>query len=252
MTAIELAREWCPPPLPRRFRGPARHVRPVVLTGDPVADALRSMPPHFTTTFTPTAPTFSSPVAATAYATATAPNTTVTLDLTTKFGAWLHCRVGRAVATALTRSAYVAIRRTFNSSSTNRMPATTYDFISSIAAVNATTVSSGGAAAATTMVLTSGTGFAAQQICFTCHSSTDAARAEWFSIDNLTTATITIDDSNGFLITHNSSDIVTNGADVGSVWIPGGDVWSITPINNSGQAVIMAVDAAVYASDTGT
>lgn len=198
----------------------------------------------------PTSPTFSTPIAATAFATASAPGTTVTLDLTAKFGAWLYCRIGRAVATALTRSAYIAIRRQCNNTIIH--PANNYDFISSTAAVNATTVSSGGASAATTMVLASGTGYAAQQTVFTCHSSTDATRAEWFQIDDLSTATITIDRSTGFRTSHSASDIVTNGADVATIWIPGGDIWEITPINNSGQALIMAVDAAVYASDTTT
>lgn len=199
------------------------------------------------TTITPTAMTFSSPIAATSYATSTTPGTTVTLDLTTKFGAWLYCRIGRNAATALTRAAYLAIRRSVNGSSTLRHPASNYDFISSIAAVSATTVSSGGAAGATTMVLASGTGFAAGNVCL---AQLSGARAEFFTIDNLTTATITIDDSAGFLVTHNASDVVTNGADCGTIWLPGGDIWRITPVNNSGQTVVMAVDAAVYASDT--
>lgn len=201
------------------------------------------------TTFTPTVFTFSTVITAASFATSTTPGTTQTLDLTTKFGAYLICQIGRNAATALTRYGYIAIRRSFNSSATIRTPANNYDFISSTAAVNATTVSSGGAAAATTMVLASGTGIVANQ---TLCANSSGARVEFFTIDNLTTATVTIDDSAGFLITHNASDAVTNGADCGVVWIPGGDVWRITPVNNSGQTLVMACYAEVYASDTGT
>lgn len=199
------------------------------------------------TVFTPTAPTFSTPITPASFATSTTPGTTVTLDLTVAYGAWLHCRIGRNAATALTRAAYIAVRRQVNNTIIH--PANSYDFISSTAAVNATTVSSGGGAGATTMVLASGTGYAAGQIC--C-ANLAGARIEFFSIDNLTTATITVDRSGGFRTTHNASDVVTNGADVGSIWLPGGDIWEITPVNNSGQTVIIGVDAAVYASDTGT
>ena len=193
----------------------------------------------------PTSPTFTTPIAATSYSSNTAPNTTVTLDLTTKFGAWLHGRIGRNIAGALTRSAYIAIRRQDNNTIIH--PVTTYDMISSTAGVTATTVSSGGASGATTMVLASGTGFAAGDIC--C-AQLAGARCEFFAITSLVTATITVDRSGGFRTTHNPSDVVTNGADVFSVWIPGCDIWEITPINNSGQTVVMALDAATYASDT--
>lgn len=197
-------------------------------------------------TFNPTSPTFSTPIAATSYATSATPGTTVTLDLKTKFGAWLYGRIGRNAATALTRAAYIAVRR--QADNTIIHPADNYDMVSSITAVNATTVSSGGASGATTMVLASGTGFAAGQIC--C-AQLAGARCEFFKITDIATATITIDRSGGFRTTHNASDVVTWGADVFSVWIPGGDIWELTPVNNSGQTVIMAVDAAVYASVTG-
>lgn len=198
-------------------------------------------------TITPTSPTFSTPIGATSYATSTSPGTTVTLDLKTAFGARLYCRIGRNAATALTRSAYLAIRRQCNNTIIH--PDTAHDFISTIAAVNATTVSSGGASGATTMVLASGTGFAAYQ---TVCAQLSGARCEFFQICNLTTATITVDRSGGFRVTHNASDVVTNGADVGTRWLPGGDIWEITPVNNSGQTVVMWVEAAVYASDTST
>ena len=198
------------------------------------------------TTFTPTAPTFTQILAATSFSSSATPNTTYVLDLTVKFNAKLFFRIGRNVGTALTRSAYFAVRPTGNAS--YMIPATTYDFNSSTAAVNATTVSSGGASGATTMVLASGTGYAAGQICCT---QLAGARCEFFGITDLTSATITIDRSTGFYTSHNASDVVTNGADVGWIVLPQGDKYEITPINNSGYTVIMACDASIYASDTG-
>lgn len=196
-------------------------------------------------TANPTSPTYSSPIATTSYSTSATPGTTVTLDLRTAYGAWLYGRIGRNAATALTRAAYIAVRRTDND--TILHPQNAYDMVSTIAAVNATTVSSGGASGATTMVLASGSGFAAGQ---TCLAQLAGARAEFFQITDLATATITIDRSTGFRVSHNASDVVTNGADTFTVWIPGGDIWELTPVNNSGQTVVMALDAAVYASDT--
>lgn len=196
-------------------------------------------------TINPNAPTFSTPIAAASFASSATPGTTVTLDLATKYGAWLHGFIGRDAATALTRAAYIAVRRQINN--TRILPVSTYDMVSSTAAVNQTTVSSGGASGSTTMVLASGSGFAAGQ---TCCAQLSGARVEFFRITDLTTATITIDRSGGFRTSHNASDRVTNGADVFSLFIPGGDIWEITPVNNSGQTVVMMLEAAVYASDS--
>lgn len=196
---------------------------------------------------TPTAPTFSTPIAAASFATATTPGTTVQLDLKTKFGAWLYVRIGRNAATALTRAAYAAVRRT-NGDGTI-LPGNQYDCVSSTAAVSATTVASGGAAGAQTVVLTSGTGFAAGDVA--CLQLA-GARCEFVRAMDLTTATITIDRSGGFRVAHNAGDVVTNGADAFQVWLPGGDIWEITPVNNSGQTVVISVEAVTYASDTST
>lgn len=199
------------------------------------------------TTFTPTVMTYSTPIAASSIASGTLPGTTVTVDLTTKFGAWLYCRIGRTTTSALTNAAYIAIRRQVNN--TLIYPSVNYDFVSSIAAVNSTTISSGGSSSNTSIVLAAGAGFTNRQI-ICIHSS--GARVEFAALIGLSASTVWVDRSVGFRLTHNASDVVSNGADVGNVWIPGGDIWELTPINNSGQTLVFAVDAAVYASDTGT
>lgn len=200
-----------------------------------------------TASVTPTTPTFVTPIPIASYAASATPNSRYSLDLTSKFGATLNMYIGRNVATALTRSARICVRRTING--TSRVSSDAYDLISTTVACNATTVSSGGAANAATMVLASGTGYAADQWC--C-ANLSGVRAEFFRISDLTTATVTNDHPSGFLISHNASDVVTNGADVTSIWVPGGDLWDIWFTNNSGQTLIAMCEAAVYASDTVT
>lgn len=200
-----------------------------------------------TASVTPTTPTFVTPIPIASYATSATPNSRYSLDLTSKFGATLNLYIGRNAATALTRSARICVRRTVNG--TLRGSSDIYDLVSSTAAVNATTVSSGGAQNAATMVLASGTGFVADQWC--C-ANLSGARAEFFQISDIATATVTHAHPSGFLVTHNASDVVTNGADVTTVWLPGGDFWDIWFLNNSGQTLIAQVTAAVYSSDTVT
>lgn len=193
---------------------------------------------------TPTSPTESQLLAPTSYASSATPGTRIDLDLRGKWGANLTIKIGRNAASALTRAAEMQIRKVLNSVAS---PNQNYDCISSIAAVNATTVSSGGASGAATMVLASGTGFASGQLCL---AQLAAARAEWFTIDDLATATITNSRGGGFTVTHNASDVVTNGADVFNVWLPGNTQYEITPVNNSGQTVVMAIDISEDRSDT--
>jgi hypothetical protein len=200
-----------------------------------------------TVTTVPTAQTFSTAISPTSYSTSATPGTAVALDLRGKEGAWVLVRIGRNAATALTRSAYVSIRRTDDDTIIH--PDNSYDCISSTVAVNATTVSSGGAAGATTVVLASGTGFAAgQQVCL----QLSGARCEFVQITDLNSATITIDRTAGFRVSHDASDVVTNGADIFTRWVPGGDQWTITPVNNSGQTVVMSVEVQVANGYTGT
>lgn len=194
---------------------------------------------------TPTSPTYSSVIAVASFSSSATPGTTVTLDLKTKFGAYLYVRIGRNAATALTRAGYVAVRPTDNQ--TLIFPNTNYDCVSSTGAVNATTLSAGASIGATTASLTSATGFAAgQTVCL----NSSGSRIEFAQVCDLTTTTITIDRSGGWRVAHNSGDTITWGADVFRVWLPGMDVYEITPVNNSGQTLIIGVDAAVYDSDT--
>ena len=197
------------------------------------------------TIFTPTPGAFTNLVPATALASGTTLGTKQTLDLTGKVGAFLYARIGRNAATALTRSGYLAVRPTgkgtFNST------ATAYDRISSAGACAATTVASGGAAAATSVVLTSGTGFAAGDV--VCLQLA-GARLEFGRVIDLTTNTLTVDQA--FRTSHSAADVACNGSDVfDRLWLPGDEIYEVTPVNNSGQTLIFMADYLPYASDQG-
>lgn len=171
-----------------------------------------------------------------------------TLDLKTKFGAWLYVRMGRRVATALTRSAYVAIRRTDNDSLV--LPNQMFDAISQTATAQSNTLSANTAVGDGTCVLTSASGFAiGDTICL--HSDdTNAQRVEFARIVNIATNTLTLE--RNMLVAHTSGDRVTSLADVQSIWLPGNEKYEIRCINNSGQSVVFAIDCVTDEGETFT
>ena len=171
-----------------------------------------------------------------------------TLNLKTKFGAWLYVRMGRRVATALTRSAYVAIRRTDNDSLV--LPNQMFDAISQTAVAQSNTLSANTAVGDGTCVLTSATGFAiGDTICL--HSDdTNAQRVEFARIVNIATNTLTLE--RNMLVAHTSTDRVTSLADVQSIWLPGNETYEIRCINNSGQSMVFAIDCVTDEGETFT
>lgn len=197
---------------------------------------------------TPTTPTFLSPAPIPVAVLADgAIGTVYTLDLRTKFGAWLLTRIGRRAATALTRAGYVAVRRTFSGGFTH--PSTAYDRVSNVAAAASTTVASGGASGTNTVVLTSATGFSiGDTICL--HSDDSSAnRVEFSRITGISTNTLTVE--RNFTVSHNAGDRVTNQADVfDALWVPGGDQYAIYAVNSSGQGLVFHAEAETYDSDT--
>lgn len=171
-----------------------------------------------------------------------------TLNLKTKFGAWLYVRMGRRVATALTRSAYVAIRRTDNDSLV--LPNQMFDAISQTAVAQSNTLSANTAVGDGTCVLTSASGFAiGDTICL--HSDdTNAQRVEFARIVNIATNTLTLE--RNMLVAHTSADRVTSVADVQSIWLPGNETYEIRCINNSGQSMVFAIDCVTDEGETFT
>lgn len=169
-----------------------------------------------------------------------------TLDLKTKDGAWLYVRMGRRVATALTRAAYVAIRRSDND--TIVLPIQTYDVISQTAAAQSNTLSAGTSIGDGSITLTSATGFAiGDTICL--HSDdTNANRVEFARVTNIATNTLTLE--RNLRVAHNSADRVTSLADVRAIYVPGGEHYEIRCINTSGQSIVFAIDQVTEEGDT--
>lgn len=196
-------------------------------------------------TVTKTTPTFTQVEAPVVLASGSL-GTQRTLDLTTRVGAWLHVRMGRRAATALSRSAYVSVRATDNN--TLVLPNPMFDAISQTATAQSNTLSAATSIGDGTCVLTSATGFAiGDTICL--HSDDSAAnRVEFARIVAIATNTLTLE--RNMRLAHNSADRVTSLADVTAIWLPGGDVYEIRCVNNSGQAMVFAVDAVVDMGDT--
>ena len=194
-------------------------------------------------TINPTSPTYSNPEPPLAASNGTV-GSVRTLDLKTAFGAWVTCFIGRSVATALTRSALVAIRRTHNN--TDAIPSTVYDAVSTTGAAIANTLSAGASQNATTITLTSATSFAVGDVI--CISPATTTRMSWNRILSISSNTLTLEAP--LALAANSGDGVVTMGDVIPIWLPGGDVYSLTCINNSGQSVAFKVLAAVIASET--
>lgn len=197
---------------------------------------------------TPTTPTFTAVLAPVVLASGTTLGATPgTLDLRTSLGAILNVRIGRRVATALTRSGYVLSRRTNNGNSV--LPTLDYSRYSGTVAAASSTVSSGGASGSNQVVLASGTGFAAGDVICLHSDDTSALRVEWARVIDVTSATLTVD--RNFRTSHSSADRVTNQADMFSgLWLPGGDIWEVQHVNNSGQSLLFAIDAEIHPSYT--
>jgi hypothetical protein len=198
-------------------------------------------------TITKTTPTYSQIEAPVVIASGSL-GTLRTLDLRTKFGAWLYVRMGRRVATALTRAAYVAIRRTDND--TLVLPNQMFDQISQTIAAQSNTLSAGTSIGDGTITLTSATGFAVGDTICLHSDDSNANRVEFARVVSISSNTLTLE--RNLLVAHNSADRVTSLADVTAIWLPGNERYEVRCINNSGQAVVFAIDAVTDEGETFT
>lgn len=194
---------------------------------------------------TKTTNTFSSIQAATVLTTGSL-GTLATLDLKNKDGAYIHCMIGRQATTALTRAGYVAIRKTDND--TLVIPNTQYDVITQLTASINTTLSASASIGDGTITVTSATSFAVGDTL--CLSGASAARTEFCRIASISGTTFTLE--RNLRVAHDSGDGVRTLSDVFTQWIPGGDIYEIRSINNSGQSLLFQIDAEVENGYTST
>ena len=161
-----------------------------------------------------------------------------TLDLRTKFGAWLYVRMGRRTG----------IRRTDND--TLVFPNQMFDAISQTATAQNNTLSAAASIGDGTITLTSAAGFAVGDTICLHSDDSNANRVEFARIVSIATNTLTLE--RNLLVAHNSADRVTSLADVQSIWLPGNERYEIRCINNSGQAMVFAIDAVTDEGETFT
>ena len=169
-----------------------------------------------------------------------------TLDLKNKDGAYIHCRIGRQATTALTRFGYVAIRKTDDNSLV--VPNPQYDVQTQVTASINTTLSGAQSIGDTTITVASATSFAVGDTL--CLSGASAARVEFCRIVAIASAVFTLE--RPLRLAHNSGDAVRSLSDVYTQYIPGGDIYEIRCINNSGQDLLFAIDAEVESGYTST
>jgi hypothetical protein len=169
-----------------------------------------------------------------------------TLDLRSKIGATLLVWIGRTASTTPTRAGYVAVR---NSDGNNIVfPGQVYDVVAQgpTTAAAATTLSAGASAGASTISVTSATGFAVGDTL--CLSVSGGARLQFCRIASISGTTFTLE--RNLRIASNSGDTVANLSDARRLYIPGGDIYEIRTINNSGLDLVFAVEAIVDEGET--
>lgn len=193
----------------------------------------------------PTSPTFTSPAPiAVQIVSNSSMSTRATLDLKTKRGATLLCRIGRRASTTPTRGGYIAIRNSDNDTLVH--PSQRFDVLmqSPTTACAATTLSAQSNAGTNTCTITSATGFAVgDTVCI----STSGGAMEFNRIVAISGTTVTLE----FNFRSNAANgaTFTNLADTRVVYVPGGDTYEIRAVNYSGLDLVFEVQSIVDEGD---
>lgn len=200
---------------------------------------------------TKTAPTFTQ-LFAPAIVTNQNLGTRSTLDLTTKIGATLLVFIGRRANTTPTRAGYVAIRRTdYSNNSPIVVPSPILDVYNQgpTTAAAATTLTAQSNSGTNTVTVTANTGFAVGDV--VCFSDATGARIQWNRIALIGgTSNLTFTLEFPLHINANNGDTISNLADCRSVYLPGGDVYEIRPVNYSGLDEVFRIEAIVDNGET--
>ena len=157
----------------------------------------------------------------------TRPNiVTATLDLRTKFGAYLFARHGRAGTTALTAGVQFRVNRVPSNNAVEHPSSLAPLGPGLTAAANSTTVNVDSASGQRTLQVVSSTGFLAGHYILIGGGT---AREEWARVARIPGATSMVLDRNlKFAHTAAQADTVRNQADIyPPVWLPGGSVYEI-------------------------
>lgn len=150
-----------------------------------------------------------------------------TLDLRTKFGAMLFCKVGRGGTTALTNGVDLLIRRVLNNDAAiaGGVHPVHVALASSTTAASSTTVSSDSNSGQAALNVTSIAGFVAGDLICIQDSGGGVTRLEWQRVSKTATGVLTLDRNLQFTHTAAQADTVRNKSDVfNPIWVPGGSL----------------------------
>ena len=175
-----------------------------------------------------------------------------TIDLRSKFGAFLFVRLGRKGATAPASAIQVQIRRVLNNDAAGGIhPGAPIPLAGSATTGHATTVNADSASGQNVLNVAAVTGFAAGDT-ITIYDS-GFARLEFHRVSKVSGSTLVLDDNLGFTHTAAQADNVTRMADVyPPVWLAGGSLWEAVAdygASASGADYVVEARAQTYDSD---
>ncbi len=177
-----------------------------------------------------------------------------TIDLRSKFGAFLFICVGKTGTTALTNGVEVRVNRTINNNGRGHPSSHAALGPGAFAAAQSTTVNADSASGQNILNVASTTSWAQGDYLLIVETGGGFTRAEWARVARVTDATHLLLDRNlQFTHTAAQADTVRNKADIYSpVWCPGGSVYEVIfdyGDDAAGDSVIVECTAQTYDSD---
>lgn len=177
-----------------------------------------------------------------------------TIDLRTKFGAYLFARLGRGGANALTNGVDVLIRRVPSNDAAGAQHPTAPRFTSQTAAAVVTTVNADSAAGQAALnVANIGAIVAGDVICIQ-DGDAGVTRLEFTRVSKVAAGVLTMSRNLAFTHTQAQADTVRNKADVWEpVWCAGGSLWEVIfdyGDDAAGDSATVVAVAQTYDRDT--
>lgn len=151
-----------------------------------------------------------------------------TLDLRTKWGAYVFARIGRGGTTALSSGIVVLARRTINNDAISHVGGAAAQLVGQVAAAISTTcAAAGNAAGVSSLTVASTTSYAAGDLIFVAAAAPAAADSEWCRVADITSATVFLLDEPTRFAHNNVAHTVRNKADMFTFWLEGGATYEI-------------------------
>lgn len=150
-----------------------------------------------------------------------------TLDLRTKWGAWVHVLTGRGGTTALSAGIDILARRTQGNGGVIAPAAVPQMRTDSAAGQSTTCAASGNNAGSTSLVVASTTSFAAGDLILVQDNATPTSVSEWLRVARVTDSTHLLLDTPTQQAHNSTAHTVRNKAEAYAFWIDGGALWEI-------------------------